>query len=93
MGLAARRSSLRTVLHNSPRLTHTLCCVRADRSLRLVDHQVDEIAQGCLLVEAFNEIDAEGGQYFFFCSNPQDCPCIPQTATEDTSWGSLKSLY
>jgi hypothetical protein len=49
----------------------------------------------CLVVVDgdFVEHDAVGGQYVFNCSDPANCECFPGTATEDTSWGSLKSLY
>ena len=41
--------------------------------------------------EQFNEIDAVGYRYTFNCTG--ECPCEEGTATDNTSWGSVKALF
>lgn len=42
--------------------------------------------------DAYNTIPADGGIFTFNCTTG-DCLCTEGTATEDSSWGSIKALY
>jgi hypothetical protein len=41
----------------------------------------------------FNQVPATGGLFWFNCSVPEDCVCILETSTEETSWSSVKALF
>ena len=49
----------------------------------------------CLVVvdDEFNTVPALGYQFTFNCSPGNDCLCTPETATQETNWGSIKALY
>ena len=60
------------------------------------DHEVwtmPSLSSGVLAVvdDAFNTIDALGYRYTFNCTT--ECPCEDITATEETTWGSVKALF
>ncbi len=50
---------------------------------------------GCLVTvdDVFEQIQAQGGLFWFNCSVPEDCVCLEETATEETSWSSVKALF
>ena len=62
------------------------------------DHMM-QVVEGdtcaCLVVvdPAFQAVDAIGGTFWGNCSNPEECVCIEDTATQDASWGSVKALF
>jgi hypothetical protein len=41
----------------------------------------------------YNIVDADGGLFWFNCTDPEACPCLDDTATEDTSWSAVKALF
>ncbi|MBC8366195.1 hypothetical protein H8E52_02175 [bacterium] len=49
----------------------------------------------CLVTvdDIFEIHNAQGGLFWFNCSVPEDCVCLLETATEETSWSSVKALF
>ena len=65
--------------------------VGTDQLMQVVEGDVCN----CLVVvdEVYVAHDALGGSFWGNCSNPEDCQCIEDTATQDASWGSVKALF
>ena len=66
--------------------------VGADHMMEFVEGDTCQ----CLVVvdEAFVSVTAIGGKFWANCTDPAQCQCIEEpTATQDTSWGSVKALF
>ena len=65
--------------------------VGADQLMQVVEGETCN----CLVVvdDVFVSYDAIGGSFWGNCTNPEDCQCIEDTATQDASWGSVKALF
>lgn len=50
---------------------------------------------GCLVTvdDLFETHDAQGGLFWFNCTAPEQCICLEETATQDSSWSAVKSLF
>jgi len=49
----------------------------------------------CLVTvdDLFETHVAQGGLFWFNCTNPELCICLEETATQDSSWSAVKSLF
>jgi len=49
----------------------------------------------CLVTvdDLFEIHDAQGGLFWFNCTDPQACPCLGETAAQESSWSSVKALF
>jgi len=43
--------------------------------------------------DAYNIIDAQAGLFWWNCTDPDACVCFEGTATEDSNWSSVKTLF
>ncbi len=53
----------------------------------------DECACLVTVDDIFEIHEAQGGLFWFNCSIPEECVCLLETATEETSWSSVKALF